>query len=209
MTQRFILLVTLLFGSATACAGSSKADIEPVVIPVSAKLATFGGGCFWCMEPPFEKLKGVYSVVSGYSGGEEINPSYNDVARGLTGHTEVVQVAYDPEQVTYDELLDVFWRSMDPTDSTGQFADRGKQYRPAIFTHDDSQRDSAAKSRAALAKSGVFSSPIVVEITPFRAFYRAEAYHQDYYKKNPRRYESYRRGSGRAAFLERTWGPQK
>ena len=209
MTRRLILCVTLLLSSATACAGASKTDVEKVAIPETAMLATLGGGCFWCMEPPFEKLDGVYAVTSGYSGGEEINPSYNDVAGGRTGHTEVVQVAFDPKRVSYDKLLDVFWRSMDPTDSGGQFADRGTQYRPAIFTHDARQREAALKSRAALGKSGVFSSPIVVEITPFRAFYPAEDYHQDYYKKNPRRYESYRRGSGRAAFLERIWGKTK
>ena len=209
MTRRLILCVTLLLISATACAGASKTELEKVALPETAMLATFGGGCFWCMEPPFEKLDGVYAVTSGYSGGEEINPSYNDVAGGRTGHTEVVQVAFDPKRVSYDKLLDVFWRSMDPTDSGGQFADRGTQYRPAIFTHGAKQREAALKSRAALGKSGVFSSPIVVEITPFRAFYAAEEYHQDYYKKNPRRYESYRRGSGRAAFLERIWGKAK
>ena len=209
MTRRLILCVTLLLISATACAGASKTELEKVALPETAMLATFGGGCFWCMEPPFEKLDGVYAVTSGYSGGEEINPSYNDVAGGRTGHTEVVQVAFDPKRVSYDKLLDVFWRSMDPTDSGGQFADRGTQYRPAIFTHGAKQREAALKSRAALGKSGVFSSPIVVEITPIRAFYAAEDYHQDYYKKNPRRYESYRRGSGRAAFLERTWATTK
>ena len=209
MTRRLILCVTLLLSSAIACAGASKTELEKVAIPETAMLATFGGGCFWCMEPPFEKLEGVYAVTSGYSGGEEINPSYNDVAGGRTGHTEVVQVAFDPKRVSYDKLLDVFWRSMDPTDSGGQFADRGTQYRPAIFTHGAKQREAALKSRAALGKSGVFSSPIVVEITPIRAFYAAEDYHQDYYKKNPRRYESYRRGSGRAAFLDRIWGKTK
>ena len=209
MTRRLILCVTLLLSSAIACAGASKTELEKVAIPETAMLATFGGGCFWCMEPPFEKIEGVYAVTSGYSGGEEINPSYNDVAGGRTGHTEVVQVAFDPKRVSYDKLLDVFWRSMDPTDSGGQFADRGTQYRPAIFTHGAKQREAALKSRAALGKSGVFSSPIVVEITPIRAFYAAEDYHQDYYKKNPRRYESYRRGSGRAAFLDRIWGKTK
>jgi len=209
MTRRLTLFLALLLSNATACAGASKSEAEKVAIPETAKLATFGGGCFWCMEPPFEKLEGVYAVTSGYSGGEEINPSYNDVAGGRTGHTEVVQVAFDPKRISYERLLEVFWRSMDPTDSGGQFADRGTQYRPAIFTHDEEQRERAVKSRAALAKSGVFSGPIVVAITAFRAFYAAEAYHQDYYKKNPRRYESYRRGSGRAAFLERTWGVEK
>ena len=184
MTRRLILCVTLLLSSAIACAGASKTELEKVAIPETAMLATFGGGCFWCMEPPFEKIEGVYAVTSGYSGGEEINPSYNDVAGGRTGHTEVVQVAFDPKRVSYDKLLDVFWRSMDPTDSGGQFADRGTQYRPAIFTHGAKQREAALKSRAALGKSGVFSSPIVVEITPIRAFYAAEDYHQDYYKNN-------------------------
>ena len=142
----------------------------------------------------------------GYSGGKEVNPTYNEVAGGRTGHTEVVQVTYDPTQITYEALVEVFWRSMDPTDSGGQFADRGSQYRPAIFTHGPEQAKTARAARDALEKRKVFSKPIVVEITPFSSFYAAESYHQDYYKKKPRRYEAYRRGSGRAAFLERVWG---
>ena len=207
MIRRVTVFAGLLLVSVVACAGGTAAvDTVPVDVPKSAKVATFGGGCFWCMEPPFEKLKGVYTVVSGYSGGKEVNPTYNEVAGGRTGHTEVVQVTYDPAQITYEALLEVFWRSMDPTDNGGQFADRGSQYRPAIFTHGPDQAEAARQARDALEERKVFSKPIVVEITPFSSFYAAESYHQDYYKKKPRRYEAYRRGSGRAAFLERVWG---
>lgn len=170
--------------------------------------ATFAGGCFWCMEPPFEALPGVLSVISGYTGGEEKNPTYQDVARGLTGHTEAVQITFDPQEVAYDELLAVYWRSMDPTDAGGQFADRGSQYRPGIFVHDAKQEQIARMSRQDLEDSGVFEKKIVVEITPFSIFYAAEAYHQDYFRKKPKRYKRYRQGSGRTGFLKRIWASQ-
>ncbi len=207
MLRHLTIVLGVVLASAVACAGGPQVVASSLVeIPEGAKVATFGGGCFWCMEPPFEKLKGVYTVISGYSGGKEVNPTYNAVAGGRTGHTEVVQVTYDPSILSYEDLLEVFWRSMDPTDPGGQFADRGSQYRPAIFTHDPGQQTAARASQAKLEKRGIFKAPIAVEITPFSAFYAAEDYHQDYYKKNPRRYESYRQGSGRAAFLDRVWG---
>ena len=199
-------VLATLFSVLAGCAQAATPTVPPLEIPEDTELATFGGGCFWCMEPPFEEIDGVFSVISGYSGGDEENPKYRDVASGKTGHTEVVQITYDPKKVSFSKLLEIFWRSMDPTDSGGQFADRGRQYRPAIFTHSDAQKKEAQSSKDALAKSGVFQRPIVVEITPFRAFYPAEAYHQDYYKTNPRRYKAYRRGSGREAFLEKVWG---
>jgi len=171
-----------------------------------AEIATLAGGCFWCMEPPFEAQPGVYSVISGYSGGPEVNPSYENVASGRTGHTEAIQVTFDPEQISYETILEIFWRSMDPTDPGGQFADRGTQYRPSIFAHDEKQREIAAKSKAALMASGRFDKPIAVEIVDFEAFYPAEDYHQDYYRKNPTHYKAYRRGSGREGFLQQTWG---
>jgi peptide methionine sulfoxide reductase msrA/msrB len=174
--------------------------------PAHAVVATFAGGCFWCMEPPFEKLPGVSSVVSGYAGGPEANPTYEQVSSGMTGHVEAVQVTYDPAQVTYERLLDVFWRQIDPTDDGGSFVDRGAQYRSAIFTHDDAQRAAAEASKAALAASGRFSAPIVTRVEAFTTFYPAEEYHQDFSKKNPLRYRFYRSGSGRDRYIEKTWG---
>lgn len=170
------------------------------------RLATFAGGCFWCMEPPFEGLHGVTAVVSGYTGGPEKDPTYEQVSSGATGHTEAVQIVFRPEIVSYETLLEIYWRSMDPTDIGGQFADRGRQYRPEIFVHDAAQRAAAEASKAELVASGRFDEPIVVPITEFTAFYPAEGYHQDYYRTHTKDYKSYRRGSGREAFLEQIWG---
>jgi len=168
--------------------------------------ATFAGGCFWCMEPPFEKLDGVVSVTSGYTGGAETGPSYEEVNSGRTGHVEAVQVKYDPTVISYEYLLKVFWRQIDPTDDGGQFADRGKQYRAAIFTYDRKQHALAEASKRELEKSGIFNAPIVTEIRWADPFYAAEAYHQDYYKTNPTNYKRYRTGSGREGFLKAVWG---
>ena len=169
-------------------------------------VATVAGGCFWCMEPPFERLDGVVSVVSGYSGGTEVNPTYQQVAGGRTSHTESVEILFDPEVISYEKILEVFWMNIDPTQVDGQFADRGKQYRTAIFYHDDEQKAQAEASKKKLEESGKFDKPIVTEIEAFTAFYPAEDYHQDYYKKNEMHYKMYRKGSGREGFLERTWG---
>lgn len=171
-------------------------------------VATFAGGCFWCLEPPFEKLPGVKDAVSGYTGGEERHPSYKQVAYGLTGHTEAVQVIYDPKVIGYKDLVEVFWRTMDPTDNGGQFVDRGSQYRPGIFVQSDEERAIAAASKEALAGSGVFKKPIVVPIEDAAAFWIAEEYHQDFYKKNSAHYKRYRRGSGRDAFVTSHWGEE-
>lgn len=170
------------------------------------KIATFAGGCFWCMEPPFDQTKGVFSTTAGYCGGPEKNPTYEEVATGQTGHAESVQVAFDPKVVSYEELLEIFWRNIDPTDLSGQFADRGPQYRTAIFYHDEEQKKLAEASRKRLEESGKFQDPILTEIVPVTEFYPAEGYHQDYYKKNPLRYKLYRTGSGRESFLKETWG---
>jgi peptide methionine sulfoxide reductase msrA/msrB len=172
-------------------------------------VATFAGGCFWCMEPPYEAIDGVHSVVSGYTGGEVADPSYQDISSGRTGHVEAVQIRFDPEKVGYDDLLRVFWRFTDPTDPGGQFVDRGNQYRPAIFYHDEEQRALAEESKAALERSGRFDKPIVTTILPAGPFYPAEDYHQDFYRKNPERYKSYRKGSGRDAFLKKVWGDEE
>ncbi|MEW6351864.1 MAG: peptide-methionine (R)-S-oxide reductase MsrB [Thermodesulfobacteriota bacterium] len=169
--------------------------------------ATFAGGCFWCMEPAFEKLQGVAMVESGYAGGTGANPTYDDYAR--KGHVEVIQITYDPQVVSYSKLLDVFWMQIDPTDAGGQFVDRGASYRSAIFTHKPEQKKLAESSKEALAKSGKFDKPIVTEILDAGVFYKAEEYHQDYYKKNPLRYKYYRYNSGRDQFLDKIWGPNR
>lgn len=166
--------------------------------------ATFAGGCFWCMEPPFDKLDGVISTTSGYTGGHKENPTYEQVSSGTTGHAEAIQVIYDPDKITYDQLLDVFWRNIDPTDKGGQFCDRGSQYRTAIFYHDDEQKRLAERSRQAVIESTGFKA-IATEITAASAFYPAEEYHQDYYKKNPVRYKFYRYSCGRDKRLKELW----
>lgn len=167
--------------------------------------ATFAGGCFWCMESAFEKVDGVVEVISGYTGGKAVDPSYEEVSSGTTGHYEAVQVIYDPEKISYENILNVFWRQIDPTDSGGQFADRGSQYRSAIFYHDEAQKASAQESKEELEQSGVFGGAIVTEIIPAGEFYPAEEYHQDYYIKNPVRYNLYTQGSGRKNFLKKQW----
>ena len=172
-------------------------------VPVG--LATFAGGCFWCMEKPFEAYEGVHSAVSGYTGGEVENPTYQAVCSGETGHTEAVRIEFDPALIDYTTLLEVFWRNIDPTDAGGQFADRGSQYRTAIFYHSERQRELAEASKQALAESGRFDDPIATEILPAEVYYEAEEYHQDYYKKNPERYGRYSRGSGRVRFLDTVW----
>ncbi len=171
--------------------------------------ATFAGGCFWCMQHPFDTLEGVVSTTVGYTGGHVPNPTYAQVSAGGTGHVEAIQVVFDPARISYRKLLDVFWRQIDPTDAGGQFADRGSQYRTVIYYHSDAQRRAAEASKAALARSGRFSAPIVTEILPAVTFYPAEEYHQHYYRKNPVRYRFYRYGSGRDAFLRRVWGDDK
>jgi peptide methionine sulfoxide reductase msrA/msrB len=168
--------------------------------------ATFAGGCFWCMVPPFEKLKGVREVIPGYTGGHKENPIYEEVSAGGTGHFEAIQVTYDPSQITYGALLDVFWRQIDPTDSNGQFVDKGSQYRTVIFYHTDEQKRLAEKSKEDLQNSGRFIGPIVTEILPASAFYKAEAYHRDYHKKNPIQYKFYRFNSSRDQYLKKIWG---
>ncbi len=167
--------------------------------------ATFAGGCFWCMEEPFESLEGVVSVMAGYEGGKKENPSYEEVSTGATGHREAIEIVFDPSRVSYEELLDVFWKSVDPTDSSGQFADQGSQYKTAIFYHNDEQKVLAERSKQALQDAKIFARPIAVDILPAEKFYPAESYHQDYYKTNALHYQAYKKGSGRADFLKKTW----
>jgi peptide-methionine (S)-S-oxide reductase len=170
------------------------------------KLATFAGGCFWCMQPPFDKLKGVVQTTVGYTGGREKNPTYKQVAYGKTTHCEAIQIVYDPKRVTYKQLLHVFWRNIDPTAKNRQFADVGRHYRTSVFYHSKAQKAQAIASKKALAALGKFKRPIVTEIVKASVFYPAETYHQKYYLKNPRHYYRYRVGSGRAGFLKRHWG---
>lgn len=172
-------------------------------------LATFAGGCFWCMETPFEDLKGVTAVISGYAGGHVVDPTYSAVCAGTTGHTESIQIHYDPGLISYGDLLEIFWRQIDPTDGGGQFVDRGTQYRSEIFFHDEEQRAQAEASKERLAASGRFEDPIVTEVTPLDVFYDAEEYHQDFYLKDPDRYYSYRKGSGRDRFIDAVWGNER
>lgn len=196
---QFLLLPAALFILATTVFASGD---QPVT---NQKTAIFGGGCFWCMEPPFEQLKGVIEVSAGYSGGDEKDPTYEQVSSGRTGHIESVKVVYDPAKISFKELLDTFWRYVDPTDPGGQFADRGDHYKTAIFYSNEEEKKIAELSRDELAASGVFNKPIATAIRPVKPFYPAEEYHQDYYKKNVAHYEAYKVGSGRAGFLERTW----
>lgn len=192
---RLLLLATMTLGLAvTAAAAASLAK------------ATFAGGCFWCMEPPFEALRGVVSVTSGYTGGTRINPTYEEVSAGGTGHAESVEIVYDPAVIGYQQLLDVYWHNIDPTVANRQFCDVGNQYRSAIFYHTAEQERLARASKAGLERDKPFAGEIRTEIVPATAFYRAEEYHQDYYKKNPLRYKYYRFGCGRDKRLKELWG---
>jgi peptide-methionine (S)-S-oxide reductase len=193
------LLAVLAFALSTLPA--IAADLPPGI-----EVATFAGGCFWCMEPPFDKLEGVVSTTSGYMGGTTKSPTYPQVSSGSTGHAEVVQVAFDPRKVSYAKLLEVFWHNVDPTVKDQQFCDVGSQYRTAIFTHGEEQRKQAEASKAALVKSKPFKAAIVTPIVPAGEFTAAEEYHQDYYVKNPVRYKFYRNGCGRDTRLKQLWG---
>jgi peptide-methionine (S)-S-oxide reductase len=193
--------IAVLAGLSAAIAQtSSKSDGQTAV-------ATFAGGCFWCVEEAFDKVPGVISTVSGFMGGMMANPSYEQVMSKKTGHAEVVQVTYDPGKVSYQQLVEWFWRNIDPVDATGQFCDKGNPYRPAIFVHGEEQKKVAEASKAALGASGKLKQPIAAEITAAGPFYKAEEYHQDYYKKNPFKYQYYKTGCGRAQRLEQIWGP--
>jgi peptide-methionine (S)-S-oxide reductase len=173
---------------------------------MSLEKATFAGGCFWCMVKPFDSYDGIHAVVSGYTGGDLENPTYEQVCTNSTGHKEAVQITFDSSVFPYDQLVELFWMQIDPTDPGGQFYDRGSSYESAIFTHSDSQKEIAEASKIALQTSGKFSKPIVTPILEAKPFYPAEQYHQDYYKKNPTHYNRYQVGSGRAGFKQKMWG---
>jgi len=195
------LVHTLTFLLLASTGGSGVAETTS-----SHKIATFAGGCFWCMESSFDALEGVISTTSGYTGGHQQDPTYKEVSRGGTGHTEAMQIVYDPERISYAELLDVFWHNIDPTTANGQFCDMGSQYRSEIFYHDAEQQQLARGSKAALEELKPFPEPVVTEISAATTFYPAEDYHQDYYLKNPVRYKFYRYGCGRDQRLEQLWG---
>jgi peptide-methionine (S)-S-oxide reductase len=205
MRRASFLPLVLILGWACFGRGSSAQE-KPAAGGAHLAKATFAGGCFWCMEPPFDRLNGVVSTTSGYTGGEKVDPSYEEVSGGGTGHAESVEVLYDPAKVSYERLLDVFWHNVDPTVKDRQFCDIGHQYRTAIFYHDETQKRLAEQSKAALEKSKPFREAIVTEIVPAARFYPAEEYHQDYYKKNPVRYKFYRFNCGRDRRLEQLWG---
>jgi peptide-methionine (S)-S-oxide reductase len=204
--MRITTFLTRLVAAISISLAAHAADPLPANAPQGLAIATFAGGCFWCMEQPFDKLPGVKSTTSGYTGGFRRSPTYEEVSSGTTGHAEAVQVLYDPTKVTYEKLLDVFWHNIDPTVKDQQFCDHGNQYRTAIFVHNDEQRKLAEASKAALDKNRPFKEPIVTPIVPAGEFWAAEDYHQDYYKKNPVRYNYYRAGCGRDRRLEQLWG---
>ncbi len=198
----------LIVGLQTSETAQKEMKTNMPLAEMNLQKATFAGGCFWCTQADFEKLPGVVKVIAGYSGGNKENPTYEEVSSGTTGHVEAVQVYYDPARLTYGQLLDYFWRHVDPTDGAGQFVDRGAQYRSVIFYHNAEQKQLAEKSKEALGKSGRFTKPIVTEIVKFTGFYPAEDYHQDYYKKHALKYKYYRYASGRDQFLEKVWGKE-
>lgn len=195
--KKYVFLFGLLLLSVGLLTGLEKTKYEK---------ATFAGGCFWCIEAPFDKVAGVKEAVSGYTGGKEKNPTYSQVSGHRTGHLEAVEITFDPEVVSYKELVEIFWMQFDPTDEGGSFYDRGHQYTSAIFYHDDMQRDIAVASKIALEESGRFDKKIVTPIREAEVFYPAEGYHQNYYKKNSEHYQRYRKGSGRDAFIKKMWG---
>ena len=200
-TQKWLVAAVVIAAVLLAAPGGA-ADSETAY-------ATLAAGCFWCIEADLEKVEGVLSVTSGYTGGTVANPTYKQVSKGKTGHTEAVRVVFDPQVISFEELLAIFWRNHDPTVADRQFCDIGEQYRAGIFYHDEGQREAAERSRAMLEQTKPFTNPIVTEITAASAFYPAEAYHQDYYKKNPIRYSYYRKSCGRDRRLKEIWGERQ
>lgn len=210
-----LFIILLLPFVLSMCRGNSQSN-EPSQMSHSKKnpdtaleKSIFAGGCFWCLEPPFEQLEGVIEVIPGYTGGHKENPTYQEVCSGATGHVEAVQITYDPSKITYKELLDVFWRHIDPTDAGGQFVDRGSQYRTAIFYVNEDQKRVAETSKDELKNSERYDRPIVTEIRKFTKFYPAEEYHHDYYKKCPIKYNTYKSSSGREQYLKKVWGDEE
>ena len=202
--KKILLVVFVLLVFIIGCVNTTP--VKKISKKISGEKATFAGGCFWCMEAAFEDLPGVVDVVSGYAGGTEEKPTYSQVAGGKTSHREAIQITYSPKKITYVELLDYYWKQIDPTDSGGQFVDRGFQYTAAIFYHNQTQKKLAEKSLSDLKKLGMFDKPIVTKILPFSTFYSAEENHQDYSKKRTVQYKIYEKGSGRPQFKKKMWG---
>jgi peptide-methionine (S)-S-oxide reductase len=202
--KRLIVWAALVTATVATADGPRAARAQPSA--ERYEKATFAGGCFWCMEPPFDELPGVISTTSGYTGGQKKNPTYEEVSAGGTGHAESVEILFDPAKITYQQLLDVFWKNIDPISKDRQFCDVGTQYRSAIFYHSEEQQRLALASKKAIEDSGRFKQPIVTEIVAAAPFFRAEEYHQDYYKKNPIRFKYYKFGCGRERRLEQLWG---
>ncbi|WP_163379175.1 peptide-methionine (S)-S-oxide reductase MsrA [Cyclobacterium sp. SYSU L10401] len=206
----YLTALSLLLFSFSSCQAADKSESNEEEIALEnyqgrTEKATFAGGCFWCIESPFEGIDGILSVVSGYSGGKEKNPTYSQVSSGQTSHKEAVQVTFDPDVISYSEIIDIFWKLYDPTDAGGSFYDRGSQYESAIFFHNQDQKSVAENSKKALDQSGIFDKPVVTPVVKFTNFYPAEDYHQDYYKKQPKEYKAYRTGSGRDRFIQQYW----
>jgi peptide-methionine (S)-S-oxide reductase len=199
LAHRLLLVPVLLAGLMLPASAQQRTDVE---------VATFAGGCFWCVEADFDKVDGVVSTISGFMGGKKENVGYKEVTAGGTGHKEVVQITFDPKKVGYDRLVHIFWRTIDPLDPNGQFCDKGDSYQTAIFTHSDAQAKIAAASKKAIEDSGRFKQPIATEVRSASHFSKAEDYHQDFYKKDPGRYYSYRAGCGRDQRVKALWGAE-
>lgn len=207
INSRNLLAAALLLGILAVVSGAQAQSVQAALeVPEGYETAVFAGGCFWCMEPPYDELDGVVATLSGYAGGPEQNPTYKQVSQGRTGHTEVVRVTYDPNVVSYEKLLEVFWMNHDPLTGDRQFCDWGRQYRPGVFYQGDEQRSLAEASKKMWEESGRFTQPIVTEVTELDTFWPAEEYHQDFYKKDPNHYYRYRTGCGRDARLAQLWG---
>jgi len=204
MNQFFSVLI-LLASLLPACTRASDAPAK-IVAPPNASAAVFSGGCFWCIQPPFDDAKGVYATYVGYCGGTMQNPTYEEVSTGATGHRESIEVFYDPTKITYKQLLDIFWRNINPTQADGQFYDIGSQYTTAIYYANDQEKRDAIESKDLLQKSGKFNAPIATKILPLEKFWPAEEHHQKYSHKNPAHYDAYHSGSGRDGYFQETWG---
>ena len=204
MKRTLILLLSYALIAACTIASSQGQNSSPV----ETRTATFAGGCFWCIQPAFDKAKGVIKTIVGYCGGTEPNPTYEVVSSEKTGYRESIQITYDPTKISYDQLLDIYWRQIDPTQADGQFTDIGPSYRAAIFYGNDDEKKIAAASKEKLARSGKFNKPIVTEILPAMKFYPAEAYHQKYYQQNPEHFEAFEEGSGRVSFKKKAWSDE-
>jgi methionine-S-sulfoxide reductase len=199
-------ILVLLLGYAAIATGTIASSQEQNSPPAETRTAILAGGCFWCIQPAFDKAKGVIKTVVGYSGGTQPNPTYELVSSEKTGYRESIQITYDPAKISYDQLLDIYWRQIDPTQADGQFTDIGPSYRAAIFYANDDEKKAAEASKEKLARSGKFKKPIVTEILPAMKFYPAEAYHQKYYQQNPEHFEAFEKGSGRTSFKKNAWG---